>query len=264
MPRMNTPQQQDIRPHYERDGYVIVRRVLERDLMQEAACHVNWLMEKNPGLRPEQFHSHLMRDDPFWVRLISDERLLDVVELFIGPDIALFSSHYICKPPYDGHAVLWHQDGSYWPLEPMSVVTLWLAIGDSIPQNGCMQVIPGTHHVELQTMQARDDVPNVIGSSIDDQLVEEEKAIDIILKPGDVSIHHPNVIHGSNANTSDQWRHGLTIRYIPTSTRILDPERGCPFLLRGSEVRGVDNHYRPFPTHDPDRHMLFRGYEEWA
>jgi phytanoyl-CoA hydroxylase len=260
----NTLPLQKIRQEYDRDGFVTVRQVLDIDLMQEAVCHVNWLRDKNPDLRPEQFRSNLMRDDPFWVRLISDERLLDVVEVFIGPNIALFSSHYICKPPHDGQAVLWHQDGSYWPLDPMEVVTLWLAVSDSTRDNGCMRVIPGTHDVELQAMQDSENIPNVIGSSIDESLVEESRAVDIELKAGDLSIHHPNVIHGSNANTSGHWRHGLTIRYMPTSTRILDPDRGCPFILRGSKTPGVENLYQPYPQYDPARHMPFRGCETWT
>lgn len=257
----NGPHLRDIRQQYDRDGYVIIRRVLDDDLMREAIRHVDWLREKNPDISPEQFRSHLMRDDPFWVRLISDERLLDIAECFIGSNIALFSSHYICKPPRASRAVLWHQDGSYWPLDPMEVITLWLAVGDSTPANGCMRVIPATHDVELQAMQDREDISNVIGSAIDSGLVDESKALDVELKAGDVSIHHPNLIHGSNANTSDQWRHGLTIRYMPTSTRILDPDRGCPFLLRGARTAGVDNHYLPRPRYDPAKHMRFRDCE---
>jgi ectoine hydroxylase-related dioxygenase (phytanoyl-CoA dioxygenase family) len=75
------------------------------------------------------------------VRLVSDERLLDIAEQFVGPDIALFASHYICKPAGSGRPVLWHQDGAHWPLEPMEVVTLWLAINDSTPENGGLRVI---------------------------------------------------------------------------------------------------------------------------
>ena len=62
-----------------------------------------------------------MTHDPFWVRLVGDQRLLDIAKLFIGPNIALFASHYIAKPPGEGQAVLWHQDAHYWPLEPMEV-----------------------------------------------------------------------------------------------------------------------------------------------
>jgi hypothetical protein len=81
-----------------------------------------------------------------------------------------------------------------------------------------------------------------------------------------VSIHHPNVVHGSNANTSPNWRRGLTIRYIPTSTRVLDrPEKPSPqpILLRGNPMDGV-NEYCPRPKYDAARHMPFRGSESWT
>ena len=251
------------RQQYERDGYAIFRNVLDPDLIQETSHHVDWLLEKNPGLRPEHLHHHLMRNDPFWVRLISDDRLLDVAELFVGTNIALFASHYICKPPSDGQAVLWHQDGSYWPLEPMEVVTLWLAVDDSLPENGCMRVIPGTHTMNLHQMKRRTDIPNVLSSGIDPELVHESEAVDLILKAGDVSVHHPNIIHGSNANTSTRRRCGLTIRYIPTRTRIIS-EKQWPsaFLLRGEAVPGV-NDYLPRPKYIEGVHLPFRGCEKW-
>lgn len=252
-----------IREQYDRDGYVIVRNVIDADLVQEGREHIEWLMARNPGVRPEQLHHHLMTRDAFWVRLISDDRLLDVAEQFIGPNIALFASHYIAKRPYDGQAVLWHQDGSYWPLEPMEVTTLWLALDDSTPENGCMRVIPGTQGMDLKGVQRRTDVDNVLSSGIDESLVDESKAMDIVLAPGDVSIHHPNVIHGSNANTSPKWRRGLTIRYIPTSTQIIsDGQWPSAFHLRGKAVEGV-NDYVPFPKFSPDTSMPFRGSEKW-
>ena len=83
---------------FARDGYTIHRQVLDAGLVQEARDHVVWLLERNPGVRPEQLHHHLMRNDPFWVRLVSDDRLLDIAEEYVGPNIALFASHYISKP----------------------------------------------------------------------------------------------------------------------------------------------------------------------
>ncbi len=252
------------RRQFDRDGYAIFRNVLDQELIADARRHVEWLMEKNPHLRPEQFHHPLMRNDPFWARLVSDERLLDVAQEFIGPNIALFSSHYICKPPRDGQAVLWHQDGSYWPLEPMDVVTLWLAIDDSTTENGCLRVIPGTQHLELQPMQENKNVANVLESQIDPALVDEEAAVDIELRAGDVSVHHPNVIHGSNANTSDRRRCGLTIRYIPTSTRVTSADFfENLYLLRGEPVPGINDYY-PFPKYVPGKHMAFTGCQLWA
>jgi len=247
------------RAQFDREGYAVYRNVLDADLIGEASQHIDWLLERNPGLRPEQLHHWLMKDDPFWVRLISDPRLLDIAEQYVGPDIALFASHYISKPPFDGQAVLWHQDGSYWPLEPMEVVTLWLAVDRADPENGCMRVIPGTHTLDLKAMDAHRDEVSVLGSGISDEHVDESKAVDLILEPGDVSVHNPNIIHGSNANHSPRRRAGLTIRYIPTSTRIVsDEEWPSAFLLRGDAVPGI-NVYQPVPKYVEGRHMPFRG-----
>lgn len=162
--------------------------------------------------------------------------------------------------------VLWHQDGSYWPLSPMEVVTLWLAVDDSLPENGCMRVIPGTHTTDLQQLHRRTEVPNVLSSEIDRSLVDESRAVDLVLRAGDVSVHHPNLIHGSNANTSSRRRCGLTIRYIPTSTRIVTRDGArwpSAFLLRGEGVPGV-NDYHPHPRYVAERHMPFRGSEAWS
>lgn len=252
-----------LKEQFDRDGYLIARGVLDANLVSEAQEHVRWLIRTNPDTRPEQFHAHLAVRDPFWIRLVSDDRLLDIAQEFIGPDIALFATHYICKPPKTGQAVLWHQDGSYWPLDPMEVVTLWLAVSDSTTQNGCMRVIPQTHHMELSTVEDRKDVDNVLGSALDASLVDESKAVDVVLKAGDVSIHHPNLIHGSEANKSDAWRMGLTIRYIPTSTRILKEGIGSPFHFRGKAVAGV-NKYLTRPRYVDGKHMPFLGCEAWA
>jgi ectoine hydroxylase-related dioxygenase (phytanoyl-CoA dioxygenase family) len=254
----------DLARQYEQEGYVIVRDVLDDDLIGEASRHVEWLQRRHPDLSSEELGTRLVKDDPFWVRLVSDDRLLDVAEQFVGPDIALFASHYISKPPYEGRPVLWHQDGSYWPLEPMEVVTLWLAVDDATPGNGCMQVIPGTHTLELQALQQRSDVDSVLGSGIDEALVDESRAVDIALRAGDVEIHHPNIVHGSHANTSPRRRCGLTIRYIPTTTRILTDEPWpSAYLLRGEAVPGV-NQYQPRPTYVEGVHLPFRGSEAFS
>ncbi|HLJ56670.1 MAG TPA: phytanoyl-CoA dioxygenase family protein [Chthonomonadaceae bacterium] len=261
-------------PHirqYARDGYVLFQNVLDAELIAEAAAHVDWLQKRHPELRPENLGHTLMTNDAFWVRLVSDDRLLDIAQKFIGPNIALFASHYISKPPYDGQPVLWHQDGSYWPLEPMEVVTLWLAVDDSLPENGCMRVIPGTQHAALQEMKRRTDVASVLGSGMDESAVDETKAVDCVLKAGGVSVHHPNLIHGSNANRSPRRRCGLTIRYIPTTTRILlrgrnDVTAGrfpSAFLLRGETAPGV-NDYNPRPAYAPETSMPFRGCDAWT
>ncbi len=249
---------------FTRDGYTIFRDVLYADLIQEASDHVDWLLKRNPDLRGEQLHAHLMEHDAFWVRLVSDPRLLDIAEQFVGPNIALFASHYISKPPFTGQEVLWHQDGGYWPLEPMEVVTLWLAVDRADKENGCMRVIPGTQTLQLIDMMNSADKGAVLDRETPPEYVDESKAVDIVLDPGDVEVHHPNIIHGSYANHSDRRRCGLTIRYIPTSTKVItDTKWPSLFLLRGEAVPGV-NDYRPIPRYVPGESFPFSGAEGWT
>ncbi|HEX3812006.1 MAG TPA: phytanoyl-CoA dioxygenase family protein [Mycobacteriales bacterium] len=244
---------------YDRDGYVIFRNVIDDALLKETSDHVGWLQEQHPDVRPENLGHIYLRDDPFWVRLISDERLVDIAAQFVGDDVALFASHYISKPAFSGKAVLWHQDAAYWPLEPMEVVTLWLAVDESKPENGCVRVIPGSHKKELHGLRDNKTVDNVLGSESDTD-VDESQAVELTLSPGDVEVHHPGIMHGSNANTSPNRRCGLTIRYIPTSTRITAPEQPYPsaFHLRGKP--GV-NTYQPVPKYVPGKHFAFSGAE---
>jgi ectoine hydroxylase-related dioxygenase (phytanoyl-CoA dioxygenase family) len=237
---------------YEEDGYLVFPSVLDADLLHAAGEHVEWLQRKNPDLRPEALHHHLMWDDPFWLRLVSDSRLLDLAELIVGPDIALFASHYICKPGGDGLPVLWHQDGSYWPLEPMEVVTAWLAVDDSTVENGCMRVIPGSHRGPMLAHR-KHDTEAVLHTAISPSEIDESRTVDVEIPAGGVSLHHPMLIHGSNPNLSPMRRCGLTIRYIPTTTRITRSD-WTTFLLRGRPVTGI-NEYSPLPRFRPEDHF---------
>ena len=108
-------------------------------------------------------------------------------------------------------------------------------------------------------MRRNTEEENVLSSSIDADLVEESRAVDLELRAGDVSAHHPNIVHGSNSNRSKRRRCGLTIRYIPTTTRIVtDQQWASAFLLRGEALAGV-NDYFPWPRWQEGRHMPFRG-----
>jgi hypothetical protein len=251
---------------YESEGFSTVERAVDPFLVEEARDHVDWLLEQNPDRRPEDLGHDLVRDDPFWVRLVSDDRLLDVVEEFVGPDVALFASHYIAKPPGEGQPVLWHQDGVYWPLDPKDdVVTVWLALDQTRPSNGAMQVVPGSQSLELQEIESNTDVDNVLDSETTAD-VDTESAVTVELEPGDVSVHHPNVLHGSDPNESYTWRRGLTIRYIPATTSIEDGPWESALLLRGEPEPGV-NQYQPWPTTDGTDHVAFSGrdaYDERA
>ena len=248
-------------------GFFILRNVLDAELIREADEHVRWLIQKYPDLRPEHLHHPLIRDDAFWVRLVTDSRLLDIVELLLGPDIACFTAHYICKPPFDGHPVLWHQDGAYWDLQPMEAVAVWLAIDETTPQNGCLKMIPGSHRIPLQAPQVTHYPENMLYSRARDALVaewsERSGVVNVELKPGDISIHHPHILHCSEANRSSFRRCGLDMGFIKASTQVRN--KGLylnPLLARGSPAPGI-NTYRQWPHYSPQNTIAFRGFEQW-
>jgi ectoine hydroxylase-related dioxygenase (phytanoyl-CoA dioxygenase family) len=156
--------------------------------------------------------------------------------------------------------VLWHQDGHYWPLEPMEVITIWLAVDDSTPENGCMRVIPRSHREQkLYKHRSNTDIKNVLSSELDAH-IDPAKAADVVVPAGGVSLHDPYLIHGSEANTSDKRRCGLTLRYIPTTTRI--KREGHPaYLCRGKIVEGI-NYYPAWPKFRPSDHYPFQGCDQ--
>lgn len=248
---------------YHKNGFTIFRNVIDKNLLAEANEHIQWLRKKFPEFRPEHLHHPLMRDDAFWVRFALDPRLLDIAELFLGSNIACFTSHYICKPPHDGQAVLWHQDGAYWKLQPMEAATLWVAVDESTRENGCLRIIPGTHTLPLQKILLRNDMPNMLSSQVDYNLFDESEAVDIILEPGDVSVHHPHVIHGSEANTSSKRRCGLDLGFMSTQTSISNEGLYLsPILARGNPVPNI-NKYRAWPKYNPENSMPFDGSDGW-
>ncbi|WP_328341110.1 phytanoyl-CoA dioxygenase family protein [Micromonospora sp. NBC_00421] len=252
---------------YAEQGFAIIRNVIPQDLLGEVRAHVEWLTAKYPDLRPEHFHHPLIRNDAFWVRLVTDPRLAEIGRYFLGPDTACFTAHYICKPPYTGQPVLWHQDGAYWKLEPMQALTVWLAVDESTSENGCLRIIPGSHEIPLYQPSPRTDEPNMLYSAADEELVErwarERGIVDIELNPGDVSIHHPHILHCSEPNTSPKRRCGLDIGYISTSTRISsDGLYLDPILVSGAAKPGV-NRYRNYPLYQPGESIPFAGHDEW-
>jgi phytanoyl-CoA hydroxylase len=283
---------------YARDGICVVKNVVPVALLDEARAHVAWLAEHNPGRRPEHFD--MMHGDPFWHRLVSDPVLLDIAEQFVGPDIALFQTHWIAKPPRDGLPVLLHQDGAYWTTElgwgggrdPM--ITLRLICDDEDEENGCMQIVAGSHLDPLHAVRrqglsvkrssdrigAADE--NVLGTHIDLPDIPADSLRSVPISAGDVSIHSSRLVHGSGPNHSARWRRGLTISYMPAHMRVVrtkneahavtEEAAQCEgnyypylYLLRGSGVAGVnDGSPRSFrwnarPVFHPGRHMEFRG-----
>ncbi|MFW5830060.1 MAG: phytanoyl-CoA dioxygenase family protein, partial [Planctomycetota bacterium] len=173
----------------------------------------------------------------------ADPGLLDMVEQIVGPDITLFTTHFIAKPPGTGKRVPWHEDSGYWKTlwDPMDVVTVWLAIDPSTGANGCMQVIPGTHVNGYSDYEAVDDIAgNVFGQRIRPDQMDASKAVALELQPNHCSLHHARIIHGSEPNRSDQRRCGLTMRYVSSRAQWLATDHHRSH--RNYALRGAIHH----------------------
>ena len=151
---------------------------------------------------------------PWVYQIASHPNVLDAVEGVIGPDILVLGSDWFVKFPHDKAFISWHQDGAYWGLHPPKVTTAWIALSTSTPENGCMQVMPGTHNASFpQKDTYAEDNALSRGQEIAVD-VDETKAVNIVLGPGEMSLHHIGIAHGSKANRSDNARIGIAIRYM--------------------------------------------------
>jgi non-heme Fe2+,alpha-ketoglutarate-dependent halogenase len=174
--------------------------------------------------------------------LCTDARILDYVEDILGPDFFLWGSNYFIKEPHSPETVAWHQDSYYWPLRPIKSLTVWLACLDSFVENGAMQVIPGSHKAGLlKHAQAQKDATNsVLTLECEGGQFAEDSAQTLTLKAGQISIHDDKIVHGSQGNTSDRRRVGLTIRYSPTEVKCdlsVNPNFKA-YLCRGVDTFG--------------------------
>ena len=144
----------------------------------------------------------------FFDSIVHNEKLLDAVEDILGPNILAYASTLFIKEPRDPGFVSWHQDGTYMGMNNNNFVTPWLALSQATPESGCMRMIPGSHHY----LRAHDDTygeENLLTRGQVARDVDASKAVDIILRPGQMSLHHPVVIHDSQANPSDYRRIGF-------------------------------------------------------
>lgn len=241
-PRLNGQQV----AQFQDQGFLIVDEpIFAPDKFQRLVDHFETkLAALPPGARPEAMDVPHFTDSALFEWLLADE-VLDIVEPLLGPDIALFSSHFICKPQGDGRRVPWHEDSAYWKgmLEPMNVVTLWLAIDPSTQANGCMYVIPRTHNTGkhgFSDYDAVDSTQNVFPTEITPTQRKDALAVPCVLAPNHASLHDGRLIHGSPPNTSTMRRCGYTMRYISSNCRLMPPFDGWHqlYMARGRDLAG--------------------------
>lgn len=254
---------------YRREGYLVYQQqVFIAPKFAALRAHFESLLAGLPeGERPEHMDVPHFVDPTLFTWLLDDE-VLDLVEPLIGPDIALFSSHFLCKPAGDGKRVPWHEDSAYWrdQFDAMEVVTVWLAIDPSDAGNSAMRVIPGTHMGKggySEYAAVPDPDRSVFGNEIEPHQFDVRRAVTCELAAGQASLHHAKLMHGSAANISARRRCGYTMRYISTRSRFNHERFGAGhhlYLARGRDHAGnvYGDPTRPASGLMTERVRLFR------
>lgn len=199
---------------FNREGYLKPFRIFDAHEANELRAYFNALLANvlaSGGSSYSISTAHAKYGRVYDV--LTHPRIVALVKDLLGANVIAWGSHFFCKMPRDGKTVSWHQDASYWPLTPARAVTVWLAIDDADVGNACMKFIPGSHHYGHLTYRMSEDSE----SNILDQTVENAEGIGQPvydeLKAGECSIHSDLLLHGSEANTSDRRRCGLTLRF---------------------------------------------------
>jgi Phytanoyl-CoA dioxygenase (PhyH) len=252
--------EQEVRT-YRTDGLVKSTIRLPDEQLGRMRQSLDKLLRDNSDIAPETLvcphipygKSHDKNAAAAWFDYATHSGILSLVSQLIGPDIILWGSQVFCKPPLTGKAIPWHQDGQYWPIRPIATCSVWIALDDATPENGCMRYIPGSHangSVYRHRVSQRKDV--VLNQEVEPWQFDEAVGRDDVLRAGEFSLHDVFLIHGSNANRSKRRRAGFVIRYMPANSVFerevgdIHRQSGVSFsmsqrpiwLLRGRDVSG--------------------------
>lgn len=232
---------------YERDGYVcpVDAFSAEQALTWRAELEAFERAEGRKMGRGHNFKPHLLF--PWVDEIVHAPEILDAVEDLIGPDIRLFHLSVWPKDPGSSAYVSWHQDSTYFALEPACHVTAWVALTDASVEAGCMEVVPGSHKLGQLRHAEMQDTNNLLsrGQELAGDF-DRSHTVHMPVKAGQFSLHHTHLVHNSPPNRSNDRRIGLGISYIPTWTRCTSPTRVTAMLVRGEDKFGhFDDERRP-------------------
>ena len=256
MPRPLTQNQID---RYRQDGYVtpVLAISAERAGALKSRYDALRALDKPEAIATLRSKPHLVL--PWLYDLVLDPAVTEPVSAILGPNLLAWGSSFFAKPAGDPGYVSWHQDANYWGLEPHEVLTAWIAFSPSRPENGCMRMIPGSQDEGALDHRDTFGKDNLLtrGQEVTVK-VNEACAVDIILEPGEMSLHHVGIVHGSEANTSAIPRIGFAIRYIASHVRQIGG-RTTATLARGVDEHGhFDPEPRPGADYDADS-LAFRA-----
>ena len=236
--------------HYQRDGYLFPIDCLTADEVR----HYRGRLEDFERAQGDTFgrlpnlvrsKSHLLFT---WMdQLVRHPKVLDAVESIIGPNILIYHLTSWLKEPNEASHVSWHQDGTYFGLDPAEQITAWIALTNSTEEMGCIKLLPGSHVIGQKPHEDTYSPGNLLsrGQTIRHKL-DYSNYVLMPLKAGQISLHHTHIVHCSEPNRSSQRRIGIGVSYIPTHCRLVNDARVTAALVRGRDDYGnFDLEQRP-------------------
>ncbi|CAE8619035.1 unnamed protein product, partial [Polarella glacialis] len=209
---------------YRRDGYLLPSFRLDAELLAGGRRAMDDILAKNPDVMPELLvNAHLVDGEEGvkgcheFLAIASSPALVDVVAQCLGTEnVILWACQIFCKLPGTGKSVPFHQDGLYWPIEPLRACSAWIALDSSDAENGALQVLPGTHRSTVEHVQRVDEdacITYIADPAVVDPMLPQARTIE--LEPGRISLHDSMLLHGSGRNTSQRRRAGIAATFMP-------------------------------------------------
>ena len=205
---------------YKDEGFVSPIDIFSKDKTNEIRKEIELIEENIPGElnKSGRYNAHLI--SPLLDEVTHDPKILDAVQCIIGENILVCGTTLFVKNPNQKGFVSYHQDAKYIGLKPYNWVTAWVAITDSNEHNGCMRMWPGSHKDNLKNHDQMFNEGNLLTRGQTVKNVPIDKTTPLILKAGQMSLHHPKVVHGSDLNKSNDRRIGFVIQsYIGTNVK---------------------------------------------
>ena len=204
--------------HYNNKGYISPINALSSFEAKEVRDEIEKIEKDWPGALEGINRNYIHLISPIFNKVCLNKNILDAVESIIGKNILICGTTLFIKNPNEKGFVSFHQDAKYIGLEPHNWVTAWVAITDANEKNGCMRMLPGSHKENLKSHEQKFDENNLLTRGQTVKNVSLEKTEPIVLKAGQVSLHHPTIVHGSGLNNSNDRRIGFVIQsYIGTN-----------------------------------------------
>tara|TARA_B100001250_G_scaffold348822_1_gene319694 strand:+ start:901 stop:1728 length:828 start_codon:yes stop_codon:yes gene_type:complete len=197
---------------YNEEGYVAPINAISKDEANEIRNEIEYIENKWPEELEGSGRNYVHLISPVFDKISHNNKILNAVESIIGKNILICGTTLFIKNPYEKGYVSFHQDAKYIGLEPYNWVTAWIAVTDTNEYNGCMRMWSGSHKEDLKYHNQKFDNNNLLtrGQTIEDVPISITKPVE--LKAGQMSLHHPKIVHGSGLNKSADRRIGFVIQ----------------------------------------------------